>query len=621
MSSASTSLFQNFGRGNSSGSANTWPNPWADHATYQMPRSLYDVLRWCEFIYMTNGTYRMAMQRIVRYFLTRVELVNVSDDERDKYTKFLNDVLRIMDVLAKSGDDFMCYGNAFVSFVVPFRRHLACKKKGCGQERPIDDWNYRFQDYKFFGTCQRCGYKGELRRVDRRSIEQDQLRVQTWSPHEIRILNHPVSHDVEYLWDPPSDLKKNIKQGHPFYLRTMPWEMIEAIANNQLFKFSKGVVYHIKESTLSGIRNGGWGIPRILANFRQAYYVQVLRRYNEAIGLDYIVPFRVLTPGTRPGGQDMDPMLNVGGQQFMSQVMGMLRRHRRDPAQWNALPFPLDYQALGGEAKNLAPVELIDHGTKEFLNAVGVPAEMYEGNLTAQAAPTALRLFERTWTHFVSAINGLLKWMFDQISSLMNWEDVSGKLQSVTLADDIEKKQILLQLASAQQISRSTAYQPFGIDWKDEVERMLEEEDFFQESSARYQKEQAKKQEMEQRFEAASQAQQMPPGGMPMDPAMMGAGGAAPMGPTPTMPMSPMGAAPAGGGGVTPDDMAQQAEQVAIQMLGMPYEARKSQLLNLKKQNETLHAVVIQKMQTIRSQAQREGGFQQLQQMVGAGAG
>lgn len=67
--------------------------------------------------------------------------------------------------------------------------------------------------------------------------------------------------------------------------------------------------------------------------------------------------------------------------------------------------------------------------------------------------------------------------------------------------------------------------------------------------------------------------------------------------------------------------MMAQAEQVAMQMLGMPYEARKSELLKLKKSDEMLHAMVIQKMDEIRQQAKSQGGFQALQQMTGAQTG
>ena len=87
------------------------------------------------------------------------------------------------------------------------------------------------------------------------------------------------------------------------------------------------------------------------------------------------------------------------------------------------------------------------------------------------------------------------------------------------------------------------------------------------------------------------------------------------------MPGAPMPGAPAQAGGVTPADMMSQAEQIAMQLLNMPYEQRRSQMLDLKKADETLHALVVQKMEEIRRQARQEGGFQALQQMVGGAGG
>lgn len=586
-----------------------FPDPFFDYASTQMPRSLYDVLRWAEYLWITNGTYRMAAQRIVRYFLTKIELQNASDDEKEKYDEFLDKKMRIMDILASIGDDYLAYGNSFTSIHIPFRRYLRCRK--CRHERALHEVEYSFEGWAFHGKCPQCGWRGQFERVDRRTIEEDKPKVIRWSPHEIRLLHHPISHEVDYFWVPPGDFKQQIKRGNQFYLATTPWEIIEAVKANKWFKFNAGVIYHLKEDTVAGIRNAGWGIPRIMSNFRQAWYVQVLKRYNEAIGLDYIIPFRVITPGKSSGTGEVDPLYHVNIGTFMSRVMDMIRRHRLDPVQWNALPFPVEYHALGGEGQDLAPVELINAGTDEFLNAIGTPAELYRGTLQVQAAPMALRLFERTWTHYISSINGWINWFFETITDLLSWEKIGGRLQPTMLAEDIEKKQIQLQLAAAQQISKQTAFAPFGINWREEIKRMFEEEKQFQEESSRFQEEQAKAQEFQQIFDAAHQSAMQPPGAMPGMPA----------GPTPAAgPVSPTTGAPAPGG-TTPADMMSQAEQVAMQMLGMPYEARKSELLKLKKSDQTLHALVIQKMDEIRNQAKQQGGFQALQQMVGAQAG
>ena len=68
--------------------AGTFPNPFYDYASTQMPRTLYDVMRFCEYLWYRDGTYRMAAQRVVRYFLTSIELEGGSDDEKENWDQF-----------------------------------------------------------------------------------------------------------------------------------------------------------------------------------------------------------------------------------------------------------------------------------------------------------------------------------------------------------------------------------------------------------------------------------------------------------------------------------------------------------------------------------------------------
>jgi hypothetical protein len=129
-----------------------FPDPWCDYASTEMPKDLNNVLDWAEFLWLSNGTYRMACQRVVRYFLTKIEIADVTDEEADKYVDVLQDVLNAIDTLAVVGDDFLAYGNSFTSAYVPFDRYLGCKS--CGYERPIDKVEFTFnKDFQFLGTC------------------------------------------------------------------------------------------------------------------------------------------------------------------------------------------------------------------------------------------------------------------------------------------------------------------------------------------------------------------------------------------------------------------------------------------------------------------------------------
>lgn len=160
----------------------------------------------CEFVYLSYGVYRTAAQRVVRYFLTNIELQDASDDEKEKWDKFLNDELRILNVLAMAGDNFMAYGNEFASVIIPFRRYLRCKK--CSTEHPIKKVAYTWNgaDLTFTAKC-KCGHEGVFERVDRVSVGQDPLKIKHWPVHEIRLLYHPIQDKIIYLWEIPAWFK------------------------------------------------------------------------------------------------------------------------------------------------------------------------------------------------------------------------------------------------------------------------------------------------------------------------------------------------------------------------------------------------------------------------------
>jgi len=234
----------------------------------------------------------------------------------------------------------------------------------------------------------------------------------------------------------------------------------------------------IKEPTLSGIRNAGWGIPPILANFRQAWYVQVLKRQNETIASDFCVPFRLITPATRAGAtpETSDPLLSMGGGNWGQSIRGLLRRHAVDPGAWHTLPFPVQYQSLGAEANQLAPFQLLDQGVDALLTAAGIPVEMYKMNLTQQNAPAAIRLFESSQSHIPHGLNALLRFVIRQLVKFKKWEDCKATLAKSAMFDDVNRAASMLQLMTGQQISKETGLSTIGIASREETKKMLEEQ-------------------------------------------------------------------------------------------------------------------------------------------------
>jgi hypothetical protein len=378
-----------------------------------------------------------------------------------------------------------CYGNSFASFIVPFQRFLACPR--CGSSRVLSEVvnapQFRFEftgSLDFVARCPfgECGYKGAWHVDDRVSDDHRKLKIKHWSPHEIELLHDPLTDDVAYLWRIPEDYKSLVKKGHLFHLERVSKEVLKAIKGSGFFRFHPDVLYHMKEPTLAGVRNRGWGLPRVLSNFRQIWYVQVLRRQNEAIALDYVVPLRLITPDSRPGAASsagQDPLMMMGGGDAAAQLRNMLRKRRRNPAGWQIMPFPVRYQLAGGEANQLVPRDLLDQGYEMLLNDAGSPVELYKGSLQLQSNPVALRLFESTWQHLVHDANAFTRWSTRQTSQILGWEALDARLQRVTMADDPQKQMALLQLYTAGKLSGTTAFRGLGVTWKHEVRQIAEE--------------------------------------------------------------------------------------------------------------------------------------------------
>jgi hypothetical protein len=614
-----------------------FPDPFCDVASLSMPESIQTALRWTEYIMNANGPYRQAIDRVVSYFITDVEIRDVGEnktgrEEKEKYETFLADTLSIKNVLHSVGMDYMTYGNSFTSLLVPFRRYLFCPK--CGLEMPLDrvmnsdQCAFSWQNFQFHASCPKCKYVGAWKHVDRRSGDTSHITVKRWSPHEIDILWDPYTGECSYVWKIPEDYRTLIKQGHLHHLERASWEVIQAIKSGQNLMFDKGVIFHLKEDALSGMRNRGWGISRVLSNFREAWYYQILKRYNEAVALDYVIPFRVITPMPRGGdAQSSDPVHTINLSSFTARVNSMIRARRTDPARWNILPFPVQYQALGGDASQLAPRDLLDQGLETLLKCIGMPVELFNGTLTLQAAPAALRLFEANWSHLPHNMNLFLNELVSSISRVMSWEPVNAKLTRVTHADDLNRQMAKLQLMQGQQISKSTGLSSVGLDYRDEIKQMLEEEKIYAEEQERMQAEMQQAQQMKD----MSQAPDMMAG--------VGNTGAGATG----MPQAGAAPAPAPAGAMpgqapspvdqflmqrqnspnvprTPEELQQQAQLIANQLLSMPESLKDSELIKLKRSDSTMHALVTSIIDDIRQQARSQGGAMVMAQQFGQGA-
>jgi hypothetical protein len=562
---------------------------------------------------MHHGTYSQAIKKAVRYFLTEVEIEGdtIEKDVRGKYSEVLSENYDIMEELGRIGDDYVAFGNSFTSLHIPFTRQLTCPK--CFLRAPLNKMHryFKWEGGKFTGRCPRCRshvtYVREDTPLPRSKVKPT---VSYWPPQYMEVLEHPLSRRAEYTLDVTryDELRDGIMYGNPLYLEDTPWEIIEAVIHNKAFKFAPGQVFHMKAPPVTSMTPTlkGWGLPLFMAEFETALLVHMLDKYTESIMVDHLVPFRILAPPQNSNGNPMsDPMMTMDMSEFSAHVLGLLERHRQNPTGWNFFPVPLEYQVLGGEAQQLAPVEVMEFFEKRLLYSMGIPPELYKDGANASAGPIlTFKMFEKTWQHFANALNKWLTWLVQRQGEILNWEEAKAKLRPVHMHEDPEIMQIKLSLAASNEISRDSAYRPLGIDIEQEREKILQEEDSFNKKLEEREKEMAEEESNKAMLMQPSSSEQI----LAAEEAAMAAeqgGGGAPMGGgMPPMP-SPQG--PVQGDMQTMEGLVAEAQKMAEQIYAMPAEARNSALRNLKNTNDTLHAQVKSIIEDMDQQAEMQG--------------
>ncbi len=548
-----------------SGHKSLFNSPFWDIASQYVPRDIKTAFRWAEYLYSSNPTYSSAIKRIARYLITDLDLSGQHNSIILRY-QLLFDKLKIRRVLATFGITSLVYGNAFLSVSLPFDRILKCPT--CGTERVARATDYEFQDWEYNLHCP-CGYYGAHKRIDKFSDDVSRTKVLLWDPKLIEI-NKSITGECEYYMHVPPLLKYKIETKNKFILDTTPWEFIESVKKNGLFKFSPGSLLHIATETLPGF-NMEWGLPPSVALFKLHYQSAILRKVNEAVALDYILPFRVMFP--QAGSAGSDPVQAMGLSKWVSKIEEMIKKHRADPTFIQIAPVPVGYESIGGEGKALNTSPEQKAINEELLNGAGFPADLFYGTLHVQALPSALRLFENSWDHLFYGYNEALQFIANKVGKYFSWESIIAKLQRITLADDIEKRQILMQVAASGIGSQASFFKAYGMDWNKETEKAMRE----QIEMGEIQKKVMEDYKLQQQTEE--------------------------------------GAAP------TPQDRTFQAQQLATQVVSDPMNSR--QLLHqLAQTDEQLYALVKMYVERIRTQMASQQGREALQQgLMAAGAG
>jgi hypothetical protein len=299
------------------------------------------------------------------------------------------------------------------------------------------------------------------------------INIISWNQNKIKIVSNPISGQNEYYYDIPDDINKGIKTNDPFILSTIPIGMIEASLQKKIFKFADGHIYHSRRETINGISTS-WGMPSLAAAIPPFLTLMILRKANEKIASDYMVPLRTVFPSqTQSGAGEMYNFM--GGSDFVGKINGMLERWKLDPSAVQTTPFPIGTETILGDGKLLSLNQEIDQLESNIANALGIPIEFIKGGLSYTAQGSSLRLLENQLARLSANLEDVIQFIIGRVAVALDKEPIKVKMVPFKIVDDLQEKAAIMQLASSGQgfISTSTMLEMFNMDSGTEQKKMV----------------------------------------------------------------------------------------------------------------------------------------------------
>ena len=450
-----------------------YPNQFFDLAQQYMPPTIKELFRWCTYYYYNSPLIGAAMKKVSRYPITDLILEDDQESNRQVWDKILNKELFIKDKLMEINLDYHTYGNAFISVHFPFTRFLICRE--CKHRQPIKQWKWDFRgsDYQFSGVCSSCGHSGKVDVKDVPFRNRKGIRIIRWNPENIHIKFNEYTGRYIYMYSVPGKLRNAILRGDRDIVEDIPIIVLEALKNRRMIRFNSDNIKHLKAPTLAE-QDQGWGKPAIIHVLKDMYYLYTLRRAQEAIAMEHIVPFDMIYP--LPNAQQ-DPYIHTDLASWRQQIENVIVKHRRDPNFKGVIPIPIGFGRLGGDGKALLLAPEINYLTQTVVGGLGLPQEFLFGGLNWTGSSVSLRTLENDFIQNRSQLLSCTLWLKDKIRIYLNVSDIKDiRFADFRMADDIQRNQQLIGLNAQKKVSDQTLLTELGYSYDAEVKKLIEEQ-------------------------------------------------------------------------------------------------------------------------------------------------
>ena len=436
-----------------------YPSPFFDIAHTYLPSSFKTMLRWCRYYYLTNPLINAVCTKMAEYPVTDLVFDTENEPLRKQWEYCFGTVLNFKKFEVEAGLDYNTYGNAFISMAFPFQKLLICKF--CNHHARIEKQKYIFREYKFIGECIKCGQSQEFRVRDHYIRSVRDIRLVRWNPEYITVQHNEATGESRYYYVIPPMLANDVRMAKRHIIERIPQVFMEALRQNKALLFSRDNIYHMKRPTIAQ-KDKGWGMPMILPVLKDTFYLQILRKAQEAIAVEHIVPLRLLFPQT--ASPDASVYSTVNLTQWRDKIEQEIVRWRLDNNYIPLLPIPVGQQTLGGDGRALMLAQEYRVWSEHIVAGMGVPIEFVYGGMQYSGSNVSMRILENHFLDQKTQRKQLaVDFIMPNIAAFMGWETVPVHYKRFKMADDLQRSALYLQMNQAGKLSDKSLLE--DMDW------------------------------------------------------------------------------------------------------------------------------------------------------------
>jgi hypothetical protein len=449
-----------------------YPSPFFDIAHTYLPPSMKALLRWCRYYYLVNPLINTVIHKMSEYPVTEIVIDESNAAIREKWEKVLGQHLRYRAFQIECGLDYHTYGIVAVTVHFPFTKYLVCKS--CDKKHKATKIQYKWRNLDYIIACD-CGVEGPATVLDFYERDVRRIRLMRWNPEYINVDPGFGGADPVYTFELPLQLKNDLILGKKVVLDTVPDIFVEAMRRNKFIRFTEDNVFVMRRPIISQ-KDNGWGMPLILPVLKDTFYLQVLRKAQEQIAQEHIVPLRVLFP--MAGSGTSDPYTTIDLNSWKSRIEGEIAKWKYDNNYIPILPLPIGNETIGGDGKALGLYQEMDVWSKQIVAGMGVPQEFVYGGLQYSGSNVSMRMLENMFIGYRQDHENMLNnFVIRRIANFMQWPVVTAHMKRFKMADDLQRSAFYFQLNQAQKISDQTLLQECDFEPAVEEERKQKEID------------------------------------------------------------------------------------------------------------------------------------------------